>query len=473
MPDAGEIVLVSNRGPVSFRHAEDGSLVARRGAGGLVSGLGPLVAGTDTLWVAAALSDADRAAAAGAEGTDGVLDVEGFRLRFVDVDPNRFAMAYDVVCNATLWFVHHGLFDASRRPLHDHRFSEAWNAYRQVNDAFADAVAEVAPPDAVVLIQDYHLCLVARRLADARPDLRCVHFSHTPFTGPDGLRLLPDAVGRELLDGLAAHTACGFHTERWARRLTECCAEVLGTTPATFVAPLGPDPDDLAATAAGDPARTAGEELADVVGDRKLIVRVDRIELSKNLLRGFRAYDQLLATHPEWRGRVTFAALVYPSREALAEYLAYRQEVEATIGAVNARWGTDDWTPILADLTDDYPRSVAALGRYDVLLVNPIRDGLNLVAKEGPLLNRRDGVVVLSSEAGSADELAGAALVVNPFDVGATADALDRALRMDPAERSTRAAGLGALAAAHSPRTWLTANVDAADRPWTDLGASR
>lgn len=458
------IVLVSNRGPVSFSATDDGTLTARRGSGGLVSGLGPLVAGTDTLWVAAAMSDGDHAAAAGVTDASGVIETEGFRLRLVDVDPTTFAMAYDVVCNATLWFVHHGLFDASRRPLFDRHFTEAWEAYREVNDAFADAVAEVAPPNAVVLIQDYHLCLVARRLANTRPDLVCVHFSHTPFTGPDGLRLLPDDVGRELLEGLAAHRACGFHTARWAQRFTECCDEVLGFAPRTFVAPLGPDPDDLALTAASDATRTATDELATDVGNRKLIVRVDRIELSKNLLRGFRAYDRLLAEHPEWRGAVTFAALVYPSREALPEYLAYRQEVEATIRAINDRWGTDDWTPIIADLTDDYPRSIAALGIYDVLLVNPVRDGLNLVAKEGPLLNQRDGMVVLSSEAGSAAELAGAALIVNPFDVGATAEALHRALTMDSDERATRVAELRQLAAAHSPSTWLQAQVAVADR---------
>ncbi len=456
-----DVVLVSNRGPVSFTLADNGTLTSRRGSGGLVSGLGPLVAGTDTLWVAAAMSEGDRLAAAATEpdGTDGVIDAEGFRLRLVDVDPATFAMAYDVVCNATLWFVHHGLFDASRRPLFDRRVGEAWGAYRLVNDAFANAVADVAPPDAVVLIQDYHLCLVARRLAHTRPDLVCVHFSHTPFTGPDGLRLLPDPVGRELLEGLTAHRACGFHTARWAQRFTECCDEMLGTAPSTFVAPLGPDPDDLRRTAASDATRAATDELAADVGNRKLIVRVDRIELSKNLLRGFRAYDLLLAEHPEWRGNVVFAALVYPSREALPEYLAYRQEVEATIRAINDRWGTDDWTPIIADLSDDYPRSVAALSLYDVLLVKPIRDGLNLVAKEGPLLNQRDGVVVLSSEAGSATELAGAALVVNPFDVGATAEALHQALVMNSDERATRAAELRLLASAHSPSTWLAAQV--------------
>jgi trehalose 6-phosphate synthase len=454
------VVIVSNRGPLSFSRGSDGALTARRGAGGLVSGLGPLVADTDTLWVAAALSDADRAAA-----SQGVTAAEGFKVRLLAPDAHRFALAYDVVCNATLWFVHHGLFDAARRPLLDHRFREAWDAYVEVNHAFAETVADVAPADAAVLVQDYHLCLVGRRLAELRPDVAAVHFSHTPFTGPDGLRLLPDDVAEQLLDGLAAHRALGFHTARWARRFTQCWDERGGdaTAPPTFVSPLGPDPEDLAATANSAAATHAGTELDELVGDRTFIVRVDRIELSKNLLRGFRAFDQLLTDHPEWRERVVLGAFVYPSREGLPEYLAYRREADALVAAINARWAAPGWTPIVADMSDDYPRSVAALQRADVLLVNPVRDGLNLVAKEGPLLNRRDAVLVLSSEAGAAEELGDAALVVNPFDVEATAAALHTALTLDPASRSERANRLRDLARRHSPTTWLAAQVAAAD----------
>jgi trehalose 6-phosphate synthase len=282
----------------------------------------------------------------------------------------------------------------------------------------------VAPPDAVVLVQDYHLCLVGQRLRHIRPDIDSVHFSHTPFTGPDGLRMLPDAVATQLLEGMAAHAACGFHTPRWARRFTQCCDEVLGVTPTTFVAPLGPDAADL--------------------------------------LRGFRAFDQLLGDHPQWRQKVVFGAFVYPSREGLPEYLAYRQEVEGMVAAINNRWATPGWTPILADFTDDHPRSVAALTRYDVLLVNPVRDGLNLVAKEGPLLNKRDGVLVLSTESGAAEEFSDTALLVNPFDVAATADALHRALSMDAAERAAHASGVVEVARANTPGTWLAAQLAAA-----------
>ena len=196
------VVIVSNRGPLAFRRTDDGGLVARRGAGGLVSALAPLVAGTDATWIAAALSDADREAA-----RSGVIEAEGLRVLTVAPDPEDLRLAYDVVSNEVLWFAHHGMFDGYRTPTFDAGWPPAWDAYRRVNHAFADAVAETAPTDAIVLVQDYHLTLVAAALATRRPDLACVHFSHTPFAEPSELRPLPAAVRAELLGGLAAHRA--------------------------------------------------------------------------------------------------------------------------------------------------------------------------------------------------------------------------------------------------------------------------
>jgi len=455
------IVLVSNRGPVSFELGDDGTPVARRGAGGLVSGLGPLLRDTGARWIAAAMTDGDRVAAA-----RGTQSVEGFDVRLIDVDPEAFDLAYDEVANGALWFVHHGLFDATRTPSYGPGFRLAWDAYRQVNQAFADAVVADAPPDACVLVQDYHLTLLAPAVRAARPDLRLVHFAHTPFGGPDDLSRLPTAVATELLEGLAAHHACGFHCERWATRFTQSCDEVLGvgTAPPTFVAPLATDADDLAATVARPATVDATVELDARFGDRTRIVRVDRIELSKNLLRGFEAYDVLLAEHPEWRERVVFGAFVYPSRQGVPAYARYRAEVEAVIHEINDRWGTDTWTPIHAELDDDYPRSIAALRLADVVLVNPVRDGLNLVAKEAPLVNERDAVVVLSHEAGAWDEVGDATLGVNPFDVAETADALHRALSMSTDDRRQLALRLRQRVTARTPADWLADQRHAADR---------
>ena len=443
-------VIVSNRGPVAFRHDDDGELSARRGAGGLVSGLGPIVAGTDTTWVAAAMSEADREAASG-----GVIEAEGFRVRTVAIDPGTYRMAYDVIANATLWFTHHGMFDRPHRPRFDRRWREAWQAYRDLNEAFAVAVADAAPADAVVLVQDHHLALLGPTLQARRPDVTAVHFSHTPFPGPDDLAVLPGEIGVELLEGMTGHHACGFHTERWRAAFDASCEAVLGRLGNSFVSPLSSDPDDIAAVAASPAGQAARGELDDLLGDRAFIARVDRIELSKNLLRGFDAFDDLLTTHEQWRERVVFGAFVYPSREGLPEYLAYRQQVESAAQAVNARWGTDSWTPVVLDTSDDFPRSVAALTRYDVLLVNPIRDGLNLVAKEGSLVNDRDGVLCLSPEAGAWAELGSASVEVHPYDVAGTADALDHALTMSAADRAAQAEARRSIVRSRTPADWL------------------
>jgi len=451
-PDAGArpIVLVSNRGPVSFKRDESGTLVPRRGAGGLVSGLAPLVIGTDTSWIAAALSDEDREAA-----TTALVDADGFRVRLLDLDPSDFRASYDEVCNAALWFVHHGLYDLARSPAFGPDWPDAWAAYERINAAFADAVIETAPPDATVLVQDYHLCLLAARVAERRPDLRCIHFAHTPFATPDWLRVLPDPVPQRLLSGLAAHHACGFHAPRWAEAFEACCDTFGVARPRTFVSPLGPDHDDMASAAASEACGRALATLDEALGDRLLVTRVDRIELSKNLVRGFEAFDLLLDRRPEWRGRVMMAASCYPSREGVPAYTTYRREVEEVVARINDRWGTPDWQPVRYDDSDDFPGSVAALRRADVLLVNPILDGLNLVAKEGPLVNDHDVVLVLSTEAGAWAELSDEAIGINPFDVAATAEALHRALSMPAAERSAHAAAVRARIAARTPADWL------------------
>jgi trehalose 6-phosphate synthase len=451
------VVVVSNRGPLSFREGADGTLVARRGAGGLVSGLGPLLAGTDGLWVAAAMSDADRKAAAA-----GVVDAEGFHVRLLAIDPEAYRLAYDVVSNQTLWFVHHGLYDLPRSPAFGLDLREAWHSYREVNEAFADAVAEVAPAGAAVLVQDYHLGLLGVTLAERRSDLAAVHFSHTPFATPTWLRVLPEHIAGEVLSGLAAHRACGFHTRGWADDFLACAREVLALAPTTFVSPLPTDADDVLRAAASPACDAALAEIEAEVGDRRVIARVDRIELSKNLLRGFLSFDDLLDRRPEWRERVVFVASVYPSRTGVAAYLDYQDEVEQLVARVNERWATPGWTPIVYDTRDDYPRSVAVLRRADVLLVNPIRDGLNLVAKEGGIVNQRDAVLCLSREAGVWDEVGEAAVQVPPFDVAGTADALDLALRMAPEERRARAELLRTLAMARKPADWLADQLAAA-----------
>ena len=468
---ADDLVVVSNRGPVSYGVADDGNLVARRGAGGLISTLGPALAARaaraagapegresrgDT-WIAAAIGDGDRKAAA-----DGPAHSQGVRIRLLAVDEDDYRSAYDVISNQTLWFAYHGLDHRPLTPSLGRSWHRAWAAYVEVNRAFAAAVAEEAPENATVLVHDLHLSLVGRLLAEDRPDLATAHFAHTPYCWPDGLVVLPVAARRQLLEGLAGHGAVGFHCSRWERAFLACCAEHGIDPPPTFVAPAAVDAAGVGDVAAGADCARHLAELEELVGDRQLVVRVDRMDLSKNVLRGFSAFDLLLEEHPELVGHVLFLACCYPSREKLPEYVAYREAVFTEVERVNDRWG-----PVVHLVTeDDFPRSVAALCRADVVLVNPVRDGLNIVAKEQAIVNRRQAVLCLSPQAGAWEELGGAGAVeAPPFDVAGTADALHTALTMGGDERAARAAGVRAAATARSPADWLGDQLRAARRP--------
>jgi len=454
---ARPFVLASNRGPVSFS-LDDGLLTSRRGAGGLVSGLGPLVRNTDTTWIAAALSEGDRRAAA-----DGMIEAEGYRVRTLAIDEDDLELAYNTIANATLWYVHHGLYELSRSPSIDIDWYDAWAAYRRYNRTFAEAIVEEAAEDAIVLLQDHHLVLAAPIIRDERPDVDVVHFTHTPFATVDQLRVLPELARTELLLGYAAAGAAGFHAARWSEDYTNAGRTFLGVRTQGFVSPLGPDPEAIRALAHSPECDAELAALNEVVGDQMLIARAERLELSKNLIRGFEAYDQLLAMRPDLHGRVVFAAALNPSRESVPDYIRYRMDMEATIDEINARWGTADWTPIHYRAENNIHFSMACLRRYDALLVNPIRDGMNLVAKEGPLVNERNGVVLLSREAGAWDELAGLVIEVHPYDITQTAQAAADALDMDPEQRSEMAADLVDVVESRTPREWLNDQLAAAN----------
>ncbi|MFZ4584758.1 MAG: alpha,alpha-trehalose-phosphate synthase (UDP-forming) [Acidimicrobiia bacterium] len=449
------MIVVSHRGPYTFRRSDNGSFSATRGAGGVVSALGPLLLTPDSphaAWVAAAIGPGDRAAAA-----EGVATAPGVDLRYLVLDERAHRLHYDVISNGLLWFLHHGLFDLPRRPRIDAHCYEAWDAYVAINHEFAEAALDAATDHpGPVLVQDYQLALVPGMIRAQRPDLAVAHFTHTPFCGPNSIRVLPDAWARELCSSMASAPA-GFHADRWRDAFVASTRTALGPSvaPDTFVAPLGADVDALRAVRDSERARAAEVWVDEIKGDRTLIVRADRIELSKNIVRGFLAYDQLLDQRPEWRERVVFLAMLYTSRQGLPDYRAYEQEIRDVAARINERWGTSSWQPIVIDTRDDFARSVAALTRYDVLVVNPLKDGLNLVALEGVILNERNGVLCLSPEAGAWDLLSSAAIAMHPYDLVAASDALTTALDLDPDGRATRAQQLRYLALTRDPSKWL------------------
>ncbi|MFF0579961.1 alpha,alpha-trehalose-phosphate synthase (UDP-forming) [Streptosporangium saharense] len=463
------ILVASNRGPVSFTMSEDGALSMRRGGGGLVSGLSEVAKELDILWVCAALSDGDRGAVRLAPG--GRLDQAGYEtgaLRMLDIPQATFQRAYNAVANSTLWFVHHLLYDTPNRPHFDARFGREWESYQAYNEAFAMALAEEASHGAKVMVQDYHLALVPAMLRSERPDLRISHFSHTPWAPPEYFGLLPDEVAAELLEGILGADQAGFLTDRWAAAFMDCCESVLGArveracrtvthagrTTRIGVHGLGVDGQALWARAREPDVESHMAALRQLVGDRKLIVRIDRTELSKNIVRGLTAYREFLAAHPEWHGRVVHLAFAYPSRHDLPEYREYTAAVQRCALEIEDEYATEDWDPLILNVQDDYPRSLAAYRLADVMLVNPIRDGMNLVAKEGPVLSP-SSALVLSREAGAAAELGADALLVNPYDVSATARAIHEGLVMPEPERAGRGDRLARLATALPPQRWF------------------
>jgi trehalose 6-phosphate synthase len=468
-----KLVVVSNRGPVAFGRDADGRRVVSRGGGGLVTALRGLLSRHDVTWIASATGEEERAVAAEAGGDaleQTARDGSPYRLRLVAHDPEAYDRFYNVVANPLLWFTHHYLWGLATKPDVDR---SSWSAYERVNRGFADAVlAELAtgPVDGV-LFHDYHLYLAPALVRAARPEAPLAHFVHVPWPQSDYWHVLPRACRAAVHEGLLANDVVGFHTERWRRNFVRCCGDLLGATVAgdvvergsrrttTAAHPISVDPAEFDELAASEAVRAAEARLREGRAER-VVLRVDRTDPSKNALRGLKAFGALLDEHPEHRGRVTMLALLDPSRQEIPEYVEYLAAVEREAAAVNARHRSGRRAAVDLRLRDDFAETVAAYRDYDVLLVNAVYDGLNLVAKEGPLVNRRDGVLVLSENAGVHEELASWAISINPFDVRGQAEALHAALTLPAAERRARGEAIRAHVRAHDVAGWIDAQLD-------------
>jgi trehalose 6-phosphate synthase len=455
------LVVASNRGPIEYRRA-GGGLRPRRGAGGVVTAVSAISGIANPIWIAAAMGEGDRLKAA--EAGDAAIEEAGsgyrYRLRFVAPAPEAYEWYYNVIANPLLWFLQHYLWDTPRAPNIDRETHRAWDeGYVAVNALFAAAVTDEvrrAGRPAMILLQDYHLYLAPGPIRAALPDALIQLFVHIPWPDADYWRLLPQPMREAICRSLCACDIVGFQTRRAARGFLRTCETFFPEAEVDHAAgavrldgretlarayPISVDEAAVRRTAASRAAREQGEGLADHFGEQT-IVRVDRIEPSKNIVRGFEAYRLLLEEHPELHGRVHFLALLVPSRLGVEEYARYMDEVNILVGRVNLEFGDEEWQPITVIVGDNYARALAAMKRYDVLLVNPLLDGMNLVAKEGALVNERDGVLVLSEGAGAFEQLDHLSVPVSPCDIGGTADALYAALTMPAGERRERAQAL-------------------------------
>jgi trehalose 6-phosphate synthase len=463
-----KLIVVSNRGPVSFGRGARGELTTTRGGGGLATALRGLLAVHDVTWIASAISGADRELA-GSTREETARDGSGFRLRLVAHDEQAYDWYYNVVSNPTLWFVHHHLWELAYTPALDRGMQTAWaEGYAAVNRSFADAVLDELEhqPDAAVCFHDYHLYLAPRYVRDANGGARQLHFVHVPWPESDSWRVLPAEMRLAVHDGLLANDLVVFQSERWRRNFVRSAADFVGgdteVEERTLVAPISVDVDEFAELARSEPVLLAEREIA-ARRPEKLVVRVDRTDPSKNIVRGFRAFELLLDAHPDLRGRVGMLALLDPSRQEIPEYAEYLGAIQREARRVNDRFQENGWTPIELHIEDDFARSVAAYKQFDVLLVNAIFDGMNLVAKEAPLVNERDGVVVLSENAGAHAELGRWTLAVNPFDVEGQAAALHEALELDAGERGRRLDAIRSYVREHDVQRWIERQLTALD----------
>jgi trehalose 6-phosphate synthase len=404
-----------------------------------------------------------------------------YQVRYLAFEEPAYDGFYNGVSNEILWFLHHRLWDIPRSPRFGRETRTAWNAYREVNEGFASALDEEGSrlrQDPAYLVQDYHLSLVPAMLRKRRSDARIAHFSHIPFAGPGYLSVLPGWMREELLTGLLGADVVGFQADAWAESFLTGCRTLPGASVdlrrrrlrwegrsvLVGVYPISIDGEHLEAASRSEEVAGARRELLRWKGDRKLVLRVDRTELSKNILRGFLAYEAFLRRNDEWRGKVVFLTLLNPSRQDVPEYGDYMRDCMLVVERINEQLGEEGWQPIDVAIQDDFPRAVAAYGAYDVLMVNPVFDGMNLVAKEGPMLNKRNGVLILSENAGAHAELGRHALGVNPFDIEATAQAIADALEMDELERARRARGLKAAIRRNRLDDWVERQLDDLER---------
>ena len=467
-----QLILVSNRGPATFEEDDAGELTAQRGGGGLVTALTGLVHHRDALWIASTMSDADAEMSRrqGGRSFECEVDDTTYRLRLVESDPVAYDQFYNVVANPLLWFIQHYLWDLSNAPDIRREEVEAYeHGYRVVNDDLARAVLdEVESDDAVVMLHDYHLYTAPKVIREARPGLFLHHFIHIPWTQPDAWRVLPSDIREDIFEGLLGNDIIGFHTQAYRRNFLLCCRELFGLDvddEAGIVRHDGrevwvrhyPLPISAASFQRTAQRPSVHEYERELLRRRRehLILRVDRADLSKNVLRGFTAFDLFLEQHPEFLEKVTFIAQLMPSRQDVPEYAEYLEKIEALVAVVNHRHGTTDWMPIQLKLRDDLEEAIASYKHYDLLIVNAMFDGMNLVAKEGPLVNERHGVSLLSENTGAHEELGEFALSVNPFDVQEQADAIHRALTMDADSRRWRAEGLKKIISSRDPGDWI------------------
>ena len=474
------LILASNRGPVEYHVGEDGQLQPRRGSGGVVTALNSLLNLVNFTWIASAMGEGDRRTALEHEAAAVRSPLPGQRLslRYI-VTPRRvYHKYYNVVCNPLLWFLQHYMWSSPYTPNIDRTVYDAWeNGYVAVNEAFAQTIAKEAQNESTppcIMLHDYHLYLVAGIIRKQLSDAVIQHFIHIPWPNPSYWQLLPATFRRAVCESLCAADIVGFQTMRDVQSFLLSCEAFLPEAQVDYsnhtvrlndlctqvrTYPISIDVQEIRNIATSPRAQDHERRLRPMCGE-KTIVRVDRTEPSKNIVRGFRAFETLLQRYPDLIGRVKFLAFLVPSRTHIRQYQRYLQEVDALVQSINATYGTPTWQPITVFYENNYTQAVAGMRLYDVLLVNSVIDGMNLVAKEGPVVNTKNGVLILSETAGAHEQLSKGVLSIAPADVEGTVQALQCALTMSDQEREERATTLVKVIKQEDIYHWLQRQME-------------
>jgi len=500
-PMERRLIIASNRGPIEHSLDKHGILKKKRGAGGMVTALQPAAGYAPAggfIWIALAMTEADRMVAEQQEACQRQPDATGSSsvsgqgasrqtrvsekepaLRFVLVPPEVYERHYERISNRILWFLQHYLWNTAEEPTFTAQTQKEWDqGYKLVNEAIADAICaelERSPTPTLVMLQDYHLYLAPGRVRQyvqqhREAEVILQHFIHIPWPAVRYWQLLPHAMVFPLYQSMLANDIVGFQTS-WDLSNFLTAVEVLlpeaqithdgrggrivwrGHTTRARAYPISIDVKEVRQEAARG-ARRHQEEVQKLLG-APTIVRVDRAEPTKNIVRGFQAFERVLQRRPDLLGTIKFLAFLVPSREGLPIYRRYQREIRQIIGRINSTYGQDDWKPIEAFFENNRARAMEAMRHYDVLLVNAVIDGMNLVAKEGPTVNECDGVLILSETTGAARQLGEVSLTVVPTDVEETTHALIRAIEMPSDERRERARQMRAMIERDSLEEWL------------------
>jgi trehalose 6-phosphate synthase len=475
------LIIVSNRGPVEYQLTQDQTLKARRGAGGMVTALTDVANHMNVTWVAMAMTEGDRLAAKQTQQHGGLLHSplsgQNMQLRYVAIAKEAYRKHYEEISNQLFWFLQHYMYDPTQDAASTKQLQDAWeNGYTIANQAIARAVnAEIEREETVpvVMLQDYHLYLAPAMIRQQHPNILMQHFIHIPWPDIRCWHFLPSRIAQAVYQGLVGNDIVGFQTQRDAHNFLEGARTLLDGAVVDFeegaiwwqghrtqirAYPISISISEERKAINSAAGKRAAEAIKPLLREHT-IMRVDRIEPTKNIMRGFHAYSQMLEKHPELHGKVVFLAFLVPSRQTLPMYRHFDADVRSLIDEINQTYGTDDWTPIQAFFNNDRIRALAAMQFYDVLLVNPIIDGMNLVAKEGAVVNRRDGVIVLSRTAGAFQQLAKGSIPTSPIDVEETEEALYEALMLSADERKIKAEAVRQLVERNDLTQWIAQQV--------------